>query len=99
MIGAAGGHAQATREAADLLLGFGAMTWPHLLARAMLAADSAQPAQRSAPDERGREAGFVVSAGTTIGAFLTGVAASSCLLFPAAARNVSRIYAHCARRW
>ena len=37
VIGAAGGHAQATREAADLLLGFGAMTWPHLLARAMLA--------------------------------------------------------------
>ncbi len=37
VIGAADGHGEAAREAADLLLGFGAMTWPHLLARAMLA--------------------------------------------------------------
>jgi hypothetical protein len=28
---------EATRTSADLLLGFGALTWPHLLARAMLA--------------------------------------------------------------
>lgn len=37
LIGAADGHSQAVRKSADLLLGFGAMTWPHLLARAMLA--------------------------------------------------------------
>ena len=40
MIGAADGHGDAARSAtggADLLLGFGAMTWPHMLARAMLA--------------------------------------------------------------
>lgn len=37
MIGAADGHSQAAREQADLLIAFGAMTWPHLLARAMLA--------------------------------------------------------------
>ncbi len=37
VIGAADGHGEAARERADLLLGFGAMTWPHLLARAMLA--------------------------------------------------------------
>lgn len=36
-IGAADGHDAALREGADLLLGFGAATWPHLLARAMLA--------------------------------------------------------------
>ena len=36
MIGAADGHGQAAREEADLLLAFGAATWPHLLARAML---------------------------------------------------------------
>ena len=36
-IGAADGHGDAARETADLLLGFGAMTWPHMLARAMLA--------------------------------------------------------------
>lgn len=36
-IGAADGHDRAARGSADLLLGFGAMTWPHLLARAMLA--------------------------------------------------------------
>ena len=35
--GAADGHGQAARDAADLLLGFGTMTWPHMLARAMLA--------------------------------------------------------------
>ncbi len=36
-IGAADGHGQKAREDADLLIGFGAMTWPHMLARAMLA--------------------------------------------------------------
>lgn len=37
LIGAADGHGDAARQRADLLLGFGAMTWPHLLVRAMLA--------------------------------------------------------------
>ena len=37
VIGAADGHGESARDKADLLLGFGAMTWPHLLARAMLA--------------------------------------------------------------
>jgi 23S rRNA (pseudouridine1915-N3)-methyltransferase len=37
LIGAADGHGQAARDNADLLIAFGAMTWPHLLARAMLA--------------------------------------------------------------
>jgi 23S rRNA (pseudouridine1915-N3)-methyltransferase len=37
LIGAADGHDAATRDGADLLLAFGAATWPHLLARAMLA--------------------------------------------------------------
>ena len=37
LIGAADGHDAATRAAADLLLGFGPATWPHLLVRAMLA--------------------------------------------------------------
>ncbi len=37
MIGAADGHDDAARAGADLLLGFGKATWPHLLARAMLA--------------------------------------------------------------
>ncbi len=37
MIGAADGHGDQARQDADLLLAFGAMTWPHLLARAMLA--------------------------------------------------------------
>ena len=36
VIGAADGHAAAEREQADLLLAFGAATWPHLLARSML---------------------------------------------------------------
>lgn len=36
-IGGAQGHTDALRDRADLLLGFGRMTWPHLLARAMLA--------------------------------------------------------------
>ena len=36
LIGAADGHGAEARARADLLLGFGAMTWPHLLARAML---------------------------------------------------------------
>ncbi|GAA4763951.1 23S rRNA (pseudouridine(1915)-N(3))-methyltransferase RlmH [Novosphingobium ginsenosidimutans] len=37
LIGAADGHGDALRARADLLLGFGPMTWPHLLVRAMLA--------------------------------------------------------------
>jgi len=37
MIGAADGHGDKARDEADLLIGFGAMTWPHMLARAMLA--------------------------------------------------------------
>ncbi len=36
-IGAADGHGEEARKRADLVLGFGAMTWPHMLARAMLA--------------------------------------------------------------
>jgi 23S rRNA (pseudouridine1915-N3)-methyltransferase len=36
LIGAADGHDEAQRASADLLLRFGAATWPHLLARAML---------------------------------------------------------------
>jgi len=36
-LGAADGHGQEARDKADLLIAFGAMTWPHLLARAMLA--------------------------------------------------------------
>lgn len=37
LIGAADGHDEAQRRSADLLLSFGAATWPHLLVRAMLA--------------------------------------------------------------
>jgi 23S rRNA (pseudouridine1915-N3)-methyltransferase len=37
LIGAADGHARSDRDAARLLLSFGPATWPHLLARAMLA--------------------------------------------------------------
>jgi|TARA_R100000049_G_C1944816_1_gene89685 23S rRNA (pseudouridine1915-N3)-methyltransferase len=37
LIGAADGHSEAQRQEADLLLAFGSATWPHLLARAMLA--------------------------------------------------------------
>ena len=37
LIGGADGFSDADREAADLLLSFGRATWPHLLARAMLA--------------------------------------------------------------
>lgn len=37
LIGAADGHDAAARAGADLLLAFGRATWPHLLARAMLA--------------------------------------------------------------
>ena len=36
MLGAADGHSDEDRAAADLLLAFGPATWPHLLARAML---------------------------------------------------------------
>ena len=37
LIGAADGHDDALRGSADLILSFGPATWPHLLARAMLA--------------------------------------------------------------
>jgi len=37
LIGAADGHGEEARSRADLLIAFGAMTWPHMLARAMLA--------------------------------------------------------------
>lgn len=37
LIGGADGFADAERAGADLLLAFGKATWPHLLARAMLA--------------------------------------------------------------
>jgi 23S rRNA (pseudouridine1915-N3)-methyltransferase len=37
LIGGADGHAEALLEKASLVLSFGAMTWPHQLARAMLA--------------------------------------------------------------
>ncbi len=37
LIGAADGHAPALRASADLVLSFGPATWPHMLARAMLA--------------------------------------------------------------
>ena len=37
LIGAADGHDDDQRDGADVLLSFGAATWPHLLVRAMLA--------------------------------------------------------------
>jgi 23S rRNA (pseudouridine1915-N3)-methyltransferase len=37
LIGAADGHDSGTRDTADLLLSFGRATWPHMMARAMLA--------------------------------------------------------------
>ena len=37
LIGAADGHGEEGRAAADLLLSFGPATWPHLMVRAMLA--------------------------------------------------------------
>ena len=37
VIGAADGHDERARGEADLLLSFGPATWPHMLARAMLA--------------------------------------------------------------
>ena len=37
LVGAADGHDEEQRREADLLLSFGAATWPHLLVRAMLA--------------------------------------------------------------
>lgn len=36
VLGAADGHSDIERSKADMLLSFGAATWPHLLARAML---------------------------------------------------------------
>ncbi|MGL6043417.1 MAG: 23S rRNA (pseudouridine(1915)-N(3))-methyltransferase RlmH [Sandaracinobacteroides sp.] len=37
LLGPADGHSEETRASADLVLAFGPATWPHLLARAMLA--------------------------------------------------------------
>lgn len=37
LIGAADGHDATLRDRADLLLSFGPATWPHMMARAMLA--------------------------------------------------------------
>lgn len=37
LIGGADGHGEAVRRRADLLLSLGAMTWPHMLVRGMLA--------------------------------------------------------------
>lgn len=37
LIGGADGHAEKLLQKASLVMSFGAMTWPHLLARAMLA--------------------------------------------------------------
>ncbi|MXP10889.1 23S rRNA (pseudouridine(1915)-N(3))-methyltransferase RlmH [Pseudoblastomonas halimionae] len=37
LIGAADGHERAVRQDADLLLAYGSATWPHMMARAMLA--------------------------------------------------------------
>lgn len=37
LIGGADGHGDAVRSRASLLLSFGAMTWPHMLVRAMVA--------------------------------------------------------------
>jgi 23S rRNA (pseudouridine1915-N3)-methyltransferase len=37
LIGAADGHDDVERASADLLLSFGPATWPHMMARAMLA--------------------------------------------------------------
>ena len=37
LIGGADGHGEPVLQKASLVLSFGAMTWPHLLARAMLA--------------------------------------------------------------
>lgn len=37
LVGAADGHEPTQRNEADLLLSFGAATWPHLMVRAMLA--------------------------------------------------------------
>ncbi len=36
LIGGADGHPDEVRKRADLILGFGQLTWPHMLARAML---------------------------------------------------------------
>ena len=37
LIGAADGFDDEARAGADLMIAFGAMTWPHMMARAMLA--------------------------------------------------------------
>ena len=47
LIGAANGFDEETRAGADLLLSFGRATWPHLLARAMLAESRRSISRRS----------------------------------------------------
>ena len=37
LLGGADGHLESTRQRADFLLSFGSLTWPHQLARVMLA--------------------------------------------------------------
>jgi 23S rRNA (pseudouridine1915-N3)-methyltransferase len=37
LIGAADGHDEALRSSADVMMSFGPATWPHMMARAMLA--------------------------------------------------------------
>ena len=37
LVGGADGHSDSARNSADMLLSFGPATWPHMLARAMLA--------------------------------------------------------------
>lgn len=55
LIGGADGHAPDVRARADLLLGLGAMTWPHMLVRALLAEQlyRAQSIQDGHPYHRG----------------------------------------------
>ena len=55
MVGGADGHGAAVRERAELVLSLGQMTWPHMLARAMLAEQlyRAQCIERGHPYHRG----------------------------------------------
>jgi 23S rRNA (pseudouridine1915-N3)-methyltransferase len=48
LIGGADGHGEPLLQRASLMLSFGAMTWPHLLARAMLAEQIYRAQQLSA---------------------------------------------------
>ena len=52
VIGAADGHADDDRHAADLLLAFGQATWPHLLARACQSHGSRRSAARRPSSRR-----------------------------------------------